>query len=299
MESAVLNGAFFGVGKRQGLPNWEQVTAQSVHDSQFRAVGANLQAADLAFADLRGADLNGAKLQGASLHDADLRGADLRGAELQGASLYNAKLDFASLAYAKVWRVSGDLEVHQTDFAGCDPYTLPFIDLLETIELEGGVRLPDLPIRTLSAEFKNWADKVLATIPEGDSRERAKERLSVLGEDEQGLFGPPLPSQEMAEATFWIKACAGQPEDKERERQLATFLADLVCSAPSPPFVARGVLLSRRIESPIVAPFISDRMLKGKSNSVENCPGVEGFNDDDWAKVYDLSRIRPNDGAGD
>jgi uncharacterized protein YjbI with pentapeptide repeats len=76
------------------------------------------------------------------------------------------------------------------------------------------------------------------------------------------------------------------------ERKLAEFLADLACSGPGP-YVARGLLGNGRIRATgAQETTVSNELRKGKSDPTA-CPGVIGFNDQDWAELYGVDRSVP------
>jgi uncharacterized protein YjbI with pentapeptide repeats len=276
--SAQLQGAFLVGAQLQGaVLNGAQLQGAVLDGAQLQGAvldGAQLQGASLWSAQLQGAFLLGAQLQGASLDEAQLQGAVLDGAQLQGASLWSAELQGASLDEAqlqgasldgaRVWRARGGFRMSLVDVAEIDTDTMPW----ET-----------------ESTFAAWRDARLQTIPK-ERWQAVSNRLSALGEEPKDVL----------KAQFWKDALSALPQGEEREKQLATLLADLGCSVNddavavkyAAPHVARGLIANGRLRStgPQIAP-VADRFRKGKSDS-SACPGVRGFTDDDWAKLDQL-----------
>lgn len=264
---ARLDGAIFTAAYLQGA----NLSGARLHGALFSArVRSGVPNWELVIAQVRQVPFVGAELQAADLSFADLQGADLSGTELQGANLSGAHLDGVSLDGAGLWRVRGNFRNRLIDFGKCDPERMPWH-------------------RSGYTEFKTWMDKIFSTIPEGVLYKSAEERLAVLGKiSPSDLIGTAL-----------LKAACAQdhPQDEERRRRLARFLADLGCSSHSAPFVALGLLLSRRIEMPIFGRVIAERLQNGKSNPAEKCPGIVGFTEQDWANVYSLHLVGGDYGA--
>jgi len=273
LDDAQLQGASLDDVQLQGA--WlddAQLQGASLADAQLQGASldeAQLQGASLNGAQLQGASLNGAQLQGASLNGAQLQGASLGGAQLQGAFLDGADLQGAWLREAKVWRARGSPRVNLADVAKLDPDTMPWT--------------------TTNSAFAAWRDRVLETIreptPFTNYRGRAWDQLSALD---------PAPEKEpenVIKAQFWNEAFSAPPQGKEREKQLAAFLATLGCSTDGAPYAARGLInnddLLRSTGSQVAA--FADRLYKGKSDPTV-CPGVKGFTDGDWADLSKLTR---------
>jgi uncharacterized protein YjbI with pentapeptide repeats len=322
LEGAQLQGASFQGAQLEGSSlDGAELQGASFVNAQLRGSsldGAQLQGASFHSAQLQGASLDGAQLQGASFHSAQLQGASLDGAQLQGASFFQAqlqgaslhrgqlqgalfedaqlqgasfhdeglpsswnqtvRLELASLRSAMVWHarvVRRDMSMKLTDLTDIDQETVPWGN----------------------TSFTHWRDAILEMIPrEGLGRNRtprrsASERLSTLDQ---------AASRVSADTQFWNEALSATPLDEERDKQLATFLADLGCARDAAPYVTRGLLWNARLHlqraeagtsrfQPVVLQIIAiaERLRKGKSDP-SNCPAVRGFTEKDWSKLDEL-----------
>ncbi|HTR88263.1 MAG TPA: pentapeptide repeat-containing protein [Reyranella sp.] len=227
--------------------------------------GANLAGADLdgtvfETVFLQGADLRGARLAGVTFStnytpDSDLGtsrldGANLDGADLRGADLKGVLFTGASLRGAHVWRTANEPRLDLADATGVDRAAGSPIDV-EAIRRE-------------AANYP-WSD------------EQAR-RLATLDP------AKPEPADATPASTWTAPAPTG--------KSLAAFLADLVCQPPSEMVqawdrsnVARGIMANGRLAAtgPDIA-IVADRMRAGKDNR-SACPGVERFDEKDWAAL--------------
>jgi uncharacterized protein YjbI with pentapeptide repeats len=278
LRDAQLQGAELGKAKLQGADlQRTHLEGASLGAAQLlgaRLVYAHLEGADVNSADLEGANLLSASLQGINLPYARLRGANLANAELQGAAIPSVDFQGASFRNAKVWRIgrlqSGDFgglpRVDLVDFQECDPYTEPWS-------------------HTDAHSFAEWRDLIVKQIPVGGNRDLAKARLSKLDPNrEAGLINREI--------------CVSNhipPKDEGTIKDLATFLVDLACSSYSAPYVARGIIqqmeYGRDWDAAEQFTIAAEMLRKGKSDPTA-CPGVNGFTNDDWARLDLLSEMQ-------
>ena len=272
LNSAELQGAYFGAAHLQDA-DLSEAHLQGADLVQAQLQGAvleraELQGANFEKANLQGAFLSGARLQGANFDRAQLLGAYLGKAELQGANFDKTQLRGGSLAEAQVWRTRGNPEIDLTN--------------LNTVNMDAK---PWEHSGAANSTFAAWRDGILGAIPAGEYRDAARERISTLD---------PAPGKEpkdVSHAEFWKKAISVAPQGEERQRRLATFLADLACSSRSAPYVARGLLRFGLNEAPGTQfAAMQERLRKGKSDQID-CPGAKGLTDKDWENLDELREI--------
>jgi uncharacterized protein YjbI with pentapeptide repeats len=288
LSEAQLQGAVLAVAHLQGADLSEaQLQGAVLERAELQGAvleRAELQGADLEKANLQGAFLGRARLQGANFDRAQLQGAYLRKAELQGANLDKTQLRGGSLAEAQVWRARGNPEIDLTNVNAIDLDAKPWEHNVNAVDLDDSDDLYPKPWEH-SATFATWRDSILRAIPAGEYRDAARKRISALD---------PTPGKEpkdVIHAEFWKKAISVAPQSEERQKRLATFLADLACSGRWAPYVARGLLRFGRNEAPGTQfATVQERLRKGKSDQID-CPGAKGLTDEDWANLDELREI--------
>ena len=266
---AAFQGASLNDAQLQGAKlRYAQLQGATLRFAQLQGAvldETSLQGAELDYATLSGASLNEAQLQGASLIGAQLQGASLRGAKLQGALLKDTYLQGASLAQASLWRTRGHPKL--LDFTTLnDPINqTPLFEPLE------------------SNKFEAWRDRILAKLPDDESRATVNERISVLDPDKSD------PSDIVSE-TDWAEARKKSPTGVAYEQQMTAFLIELACSSEDAPFsehapfVAHGLIYNRRIiEAGSHLPEVAEKLKDPKG-----CPGAVGLSADDLADLDSL-----------
>jgi hypothetical protein len=104
--------------------------------------------------------------------------------------------------------------------------------------------------------------------------------------------------QDAADHAKWAElakqSVALDPTGAQYRRRLAAILGDLACEADAAPYVARAlvgdpVCISRGLGT--MTEVFGDRLdgvrqrLQSARNSLETCPGVAGFAEDDWRRL--------------
>jgi len=92
---------------------------------------------------------------------------------------------------------------------------------------------------------------------------------------------------------FWNNNLSAPPQGEERQRRLAAILAELACSNDSAPYIARGLLHERIKSVGTQVASVAEKLRKGKFDQ-SACPGVNGFNDEDWENLDLLVPPAPN-----
>ncbi|MFZ3326020.1 MAG: pentapeptide repeat-containing protein, partial [Methylocella sp.] len=169
-------------------------------------------------------------LQGASLVDAQLQGASLWGAQLQGADFRNSTLAGTNMSGAAVWR---------TSFVAAS-LTAIFEDKLKESALT-------------KDEFAALEVMIMKEVPEGELRDQALKRITILNPD---IFGPEASEQETLEKRRVDKTAYSSA--------LADELKSLACSGDEDaPYIVRGLIANYRIkETGDQAPDLVEAILK-------------------------------------
>jgi uncharacterized protein YjbI with pentapeptide repeats len=273
LEGAKLEGADLDHAQLQGA-NLNQAELQGAN-----LFGAGLEAADLTDANLQGALLNDAELQGVEFSGAALQGADLYDARLQGAVLEGAQLQGANLSKTKVWRARGHPLLVLTDVGQLDAVTMPW----------GSSRLGP-------TSFTAWQDTILTVIPRDQLNHwviRNQERYESLKDAIKKYLSVLDPGIQASEnpTVFPSKVTSVESVGDDRQKLLASFLADLACATSSAPYVGRGLLFYGRVAESNHASIVAARLKKGKVDAAA-CPGVMNFTIKDWEQLDYLSGRR-------
>lgn len=283
LDNAWLNGAFLDNAHLEGAV----LTGATLRDASLTKAnltganigGASLEGATLDEAMLAGAVLAGATLQGASLKDASLQGASLDGTKLAGAFLVNARLQGAvlrsadlrgaDLRNARVWRA----EAYGARLTDADTSRLS-TDPLPPAWVPAGDGGSDSPWRTT---VEAW----LATIPGGERRAAAAQRLAILttrSEDDPAL-----------DIRHTDLVALAAPE----AREVAVTLIMLACAPERAPYVARGILgqmwTSDRATQRNLDADARARIANAMRDEVL-CPGAVGLNAEERARLVAISR---------
>jgi uncharacterized protein YjbI with pentapeptide repeats len=286
LDSAQLQGATLDQAQLQAA-SLDQAQLQGA--SLFRA---QLQGASLAGAQLQGASLDSALLPGASLNFAQLQGAWLDGAQLQGASFNLAQLQGASLAGAQIQGASLDGT---------------FVFRTSTSNLVLG---PVIGTVNTRSEFLSAATNKTETLTDPTIDLLITDAtLFVVSTDRRELIewglarlktNGVVPDEDAKISAFW----ADLNKKFEKSFDATAYnkvIADLTCTDAKSeefnpigirlaPYVARRLMHNGILEATKDAlPAIAASMRSGRKN-IENCPGVEGFTDEDWA---DLDKLSP------
>ena len=220
LDEAQLQGAWLGGAQLQGA---------SLDGAQLQGaslVGAQLQGASLGGAQLQGAWLGGAQLQGASLWMVQLQGASLEQAQLQGAMLTLTQLQGTLIANAQIWR----LRAHSAELDDAQFSNLDFSDAAPCPN-----RLPLVRACPNPRDWAGWVEEWTKSIPAGEQRDEARQRLAVLTADK-------APEGAESARGNWDRHPAPQPE------AVAKRLGDLACAPDHAPHIARGIFRQLRSE---------------------------------------------------
>ena len=273
LERAQLQGAWLYEAQLQGASLYRaQLQGASLWQAQMQGAsldGAQLQGAWLDQARLQGASLDGAQLQGASLERAQLQGASLDRAQLQGAWLERAQLQGALIAGAPIWRARApdarldDAQLRDLGFSEAPPCP---------DEVRPGAACPN------QCSWAGWIEEWTKSIPEGERRDAARERLAVLTAEDQHA------GAETAQGT-WRNHPPPPPE------AVAKRLGDLACGARHAPHIARGIFRQiRRDDDPrelsTHRQTLADRMLSA------DCQGATSLNERERATLTDIAAGR-------
>lgn len=272
LAGAQLQRAWLVEAKLQGALLVEaQLQGASLEGAKLQGallIGAKLQGASLAEAQMQGASLDGAQLQGASLHGAQLQGAMLEGAQMQGASLGRAQLQGALIAGARIWRARApDARLNDAQLRGLDfNDARPCPD-----EVPPGRACPN------PRSWAGWIEEWTKSIPEGDRRDAARERLAVLTANNQ-------PAGAETAQGIWHNHPPPQPE------AVAKRLGDLACGPDHAPHIARGILFQIGNVDPrnlgTQRQTLATRMLGN------DCPGARGLTEYERGLLPDIAAGR-------
>ena len=272
LDRAQLQGADLYEAQMQGASlRWAQLQGASLDGTQMQNAWleeAQLQGASLNDAQLQGASLEGAQLQGASLGWAQLQGAWLEGARLQGARLIGAQLQGALIEDAQIWRM-------RAPEAALDDAQLRDLEFSAAAPCPDRVR-PDEACPN-PRSWPSWIEEWTKSIPAGQRRDAARQRLAVLTAD----TGPD--GAESGQGAWNIHP-APQPE------AVAKRLGDLACETDGAPHIARGILGQIRWEEPrnlgAQRHTLAARMLG------DDCPGAKGLDADERALLTSIAGRR-------
>jgi uncharacterized protein YjbI with pentapeptide repeats len=263
---AQLQGASLKYAELQGA---SLVTAQlqgaSLEGAQLQGallVSAQLQGAYLKNARLQGAWLDGAQLQGALLDFALLPGASLEGAQLQGAWLTSAKLQGANLSGQRLLGANLDgAFLWRAQLQGAVPENILNREIHwgpENIFYPNGEihwdpfqGSPPAPLWTPDAAYAALREFIEHEVPEGQRRNEALHRVSVLDCTKTGntlaSCDPSAATPDIVEQ--WKRKIEAANVDWSSYRNaVAAIFGDLVCSdAPDRIYVLRGLLRREQI----------------------------------------------------
>jgi uncharacterized protein YjbI with pentapeptide repeats len=290
LEGARLQDADLEQARLQGA-NLNEAELQGVD-----LLGAHLQGADLSDAELQNADLRYAFLQGANLNEAELQGVDLLGAQLQGTDLRSAQLQGADLSDADLSDAEVDRTfVFRTDFADANLATAA----IRPVHADQVKPDEDDKIEPIGqADVVRWIRSATQFAAEED-KDAIKKRFGRL------KLEPPFQTaeQDTADAAKWDAVAkqsqALDPDGAHHRRRMATILGDLACGADSAdgaPSVARSLVRQpqgipgRLADLGDQLDAVRERMEAGRK-TLEKCPGVAGFTEDDWSA---LNALKPD-----
>ena len=303
LDEAWMTRAELYRAQMQGASLWgAQLQGASLGDAQLQGAslsGAQLQGASLGLAQLQGALLWGAQLRGAWFFEAQMQGASLEGARLQGASLFGAQLQGASFRRAQLQGV----RFHEAQLQGALIAGAPIWRARAP-----GARLDDAQLRDLNfndappcpdrvrpgeacpnpRSWAAWIEEWTKSIPEGDRRDAARERLAMLTAEDQPA------GAETTQGT-WRNHPTPLPE------AVAKRLGDLACGPDHAPHIARGILRQIRLEERgnlwqvrreeprnlgAQRQTLAARMLG------DDCPGAKGLDADERARLTSIAAGR-------
>ena len=176
-----------------------------------------LQLADLTDAHLEAANLDEAQLHGAKLNRSDFRGASLKAAQLHGADLSEAHLEGASLVSANIWHVTHDQSAPHL----CDLRSV----IATNLEVK---KVIDAAVKDTSGSFAETLKNDLGFMLGADG---AKEDEKNEEQDPWVLSGE---KQNVSDETYL--------------KDLADFIFELGCDNANSPYVARGLIVNKRIQ---------------------------------------------------
>ena len=272
LDGAKLEGAYFVHTQLQG--------------ANFK--GAQLQASDLANAKLQGADLAGAQLQGGDLRYAQLQGADLKDAKLQGADLTDAQLQGADL-----WRADlADSELNETFVFRAniaDAYTATTaVRSVHADEVKNNEPLGSPPEPLKPADVEAWIVAATQFAPESN-------KTSIIEQFSRLKPNFNTTQQDGIDQAAWViledSDRARDPFGFQRRRRLAELLGGLACAAETAPYVARTLVGQPELGQPGRLAALGDKLgavrerLKAGRKEPDKCPGVIGFNENDWRNL--------------
>lgn len=270
--AAQLQGAWLNGAQLQGA--WlvgAQLQGGSLDQAQLQGGSLNqaqLQGASLFLARLQGASLDGAQLQGARLEHAQLQGTSLDRAQLQGASLVGAQLQGALVARAKIWLL-------RAPNARLDDAQLRDLDFNDAPLCPDEVR----PGAACSnpRSWAGWIEEWTKSIPAGERRDAAQQRLAVLTANDQPA------GAETAQGT-WRNHPPPQPE------AVAQRLGDLACGPDHAPYIARSTLGQIWREEP--RNLGTQRQTLAARILSDDCPGARGLTEDQRGFLTDIAAGR-------
>jgi len=262
-----LTGATFSGAQLDGA-NFEQARLEAA--SMYRA---RLRGADFKGALLTGAIFISSRLEAASFDNADVQGAQFYGARLQGASFDMAKLDLASFQKASLRGAVGrPMSKVDIRLDSIDTKTLPF----ET------------------GKFDEWRKDILAKITDDEVLANTDDWLASLKPERKGSSSAGEP----AGRPFWDVSEIWQSPDirstnsaaadyakkvADYKKKAAAFIVKLACASTDGPFVARRLILNRRLAA--AGPGLNEAAARLKSADRKDCPGGIGLTQ------YEIERL--------
>ena len=257
LRGATLDGAFM----QQAQLNRAQLQGARLERAQ-------LQGASLNGAELQGASLDRAQLQGALLNRVQLQGASLEGAQLQGASLEQAELQGALIAEAQIWRMLAtgagldDAQLRDLDFSDappCPDWVRP------------GAACPN------PRSWAGWIEEWIKSIPAGQRRDAAQQRLAVLTAEDQ-------PAGAETAQGIWRNHPPPQPE------AVAKWLGNLACRPGHAPYIARSIL--RQIWREGIRELGDHRQTLAERMLGDDCPGAKDLTEGARSGLRDIAEGR-------
>jgi uncharacterized protein YjbI with pentapeptide repeats len=281
LDGADLQGAYFVRTQLQGA-NLE---------------GAQLQASDLASAKLQGANLAGARLLGSDLQYAQLQGANLEGAKLRGANLTKAQLQGADLSSADL----ADSELNETFVFRvkiADANTnMAEVRSVHADEVKNNERLGSPPEPLKTDDVDAWIVAATQSAPKSV-------KTSIIDQFSRLKPNFNTTQQDGIDQTAWViledSDRNRDPIGVQRRRRLAELLGSLACAAETAPYVARTLVGQPDYREPGRLAALGDELgavrerLRAGRKEANKCPGVVGFNDNDWRA---LDALKPSEAA--
>lgn len=268
-----------------GCASLNVILANGADISEADFARARMTGARLTSAMAKGANFRRAQLQGANLDSVNLAGAELSGAHLQAASLVMTRFLAANLTFAQVqasW-------VWHADFRWAQ------LESMQIFQSHGEKPILARARGTVGAGEIYTNEPLLAAPPDAFGLWRARllgrgigqnlaivERLNLLAPDHKAKRSDSL------EPDIWHWGVYGQVP--QFDRWLAELTARL-CQSEDAPFVARGLLRNGQLE--IAGKRLGDiatMMRKGLADPA-SCPGILGFQMQDWLDLEALIRI--------
>ena len=292
LDHADLNGASLDYASLQGASlRWAQFQSASLNF-------AELQGASLDFAELQGASLDGVRLEGASFIDAKLKGALLTGVVLQGTSLFDAKLQGASLDLAQFQGASLDsaqlqgaslngAQLQGASLNGAFVYRAtglaakPAVGMVKSEKQYGIGDFPFLGVGVplTDSVVDSWIAEATQNVANPDRKHQIEQRLARLKSD--GMDADE--NQRLAD--FW-KGVGKVPFDA---KAYTDAVRDRICADDSKPHVARGMMRNGVLSQTGEALEDIKEEMRSNRDKIDNCPGVAGFTDADWAALDEVS----------
>jgi uncharacterized protein YjbI with pentapeptide repeats len=259
LDGAELQGASLDGAELQGaMLDRAQLQGASLE-------GAQLQGASLAGAQLQGASLDRAQLQGASLVGAQLQGASLERAELQGAWLERAQLQGALIAGAPIWRL-------WAPNAALDDARLRDLDFNDASPCPDWV--PSGEVCPNPRSWAGWIEEWTKSIPIGEWRDAARQRLAILTANNQ-------PAGAETAQSIWQNHHTPQPE------AVAQRLGELACGPDHAPHIARGILFQIGREE--LRNLGTQRQTLAARMLSADCPGAKDLAERQLSRLRDIA----------
>lgn len=287
LEQAQLSGAHFGWADLRGAV----------------LIEARIQGASFFGARLQGATLSLAQLQGANLENANLEGASLEGAQLHGASLIRTRLGGALINQTFLYRTM--VEGIEIDMAIIlEPNTQAVRPVGEPDEFTfqftpAGLfsRIGQTTAALTDIDVDDWIRQAVDYVKIDEHKSLKRQRLGRLKK------GGAMTEEDLKVASFWKSAEARSAKDRgQTPEKYVALLSDLACSAEAAPHVARGLLRNNILANTSHISTIAERMMARSEPTTSAasvaCPGVIGFNNDDWealsAQIFLITRASPS-----
>ena len=271
LDSAKLRGASF-TNARLYNADFSNAELQGATLSRALADGAVFEGANL-----KGATLTRARLTSASFESADIQGALFQGSRLYGAEFGSANLRLASFEGAQLWKVVSSPEsVEYVKLDDSDAMTPPY---------EAG-------------QFNVWRDGVLKNVADAKIWEELNAKFAKLGPQTRSEklsanneTWPPGPVKKRLAGKL-PTAEAQEEEQKrvaaERQGELAKLMAELVCDAKGAPFVARRLILNRRLAE--AGPGLKEIANRLQAANPKDCPGGVGLTGSDLSFLQEAGQ---------